>query len=193
VEPGVTQDGRASDLDLSSVPLGGAELRAVASLWKRDGRELVARFTGSSMLPTVTPGTELRVRCGEEAAVGDVVAWVDGACLVVHRVVGAGPGWLLTCGDAACLPDPPVTRPTDLVGRIVERRDGDAWTALPPAPRSRCRALVVGLCVLALRSGPRLGLAVVVSLLSARRWFYYAPRAVAARLLRRFRARPISD
>lgn len=188
----MTDDGLAPDLGPAGASLGGAELRAVASLWKRDGREVVARFTGVSMLPTIAPGAEVRVRCGEEAAVGDVVAWVHGERLVVHRVVGAGPGWLLTCGDAACLPDPPVVRASDLVGRIVQRRAGDEWKALAAAPSPRRRRLVVGLCLLALRGSPRLGRAVVVTLLSARRWLYFAPRAVAAQVLRRLGVRVTS-
>ena len=135
--------------------LSAGELAAVAALWKRTGREVVARFTGRSMEPTIPSGAEVRLRCGAEVEVGDVAAFLREGRLVVHRVVGRSrdAGWILTCGDAFVLPDPPIRDPEAILGRVTGVRDGDRFEE-PGAARPRALARW---CVGLLRWSPALG------------------------------------
>jgi hypothetical protein len=134
----------------------------VAALWKRTGREVVARFTGSSMEPTIPSGAEVRLRCGVEVGMGDVAAFLRDGHLIVHRVVGGSreAGWILTCGDALLLPDPPIRDFDTILGQVVEVRVGDRFEPLAAARRG----LIVRSCLGLLRWSPSLGDAAVRAL-----------------------------
>jgi hypothetical protein len=134
-------------------PLRGPELLAVAALWKRTGREITARFTGRSMEPTLASGAEVRLRCGDAPAVGDVIAFIRDGHLVLHRVeaLSTEAGWVLTRGDACLFPDPPLYDATLILGRAISR--------LGPAPGGWGRRGVLALCRLLMRH--RAGAAVV--------------------------------
>lgn len=138
--------------------LSGDALRAVASLWKRTRRELSARFGGSSMLPTIPPDGLVQLRCGDPPALHEIVAYVYGDQLVVHRVVGfsASRGWLLTRGDAHAIPDLPLADAGALVGRVVKVLREGAWQDPPGPPRSWQRSVALALCLAALRLHPAL-------------------------------------
>lgn len=148
-------------------PLSPAELLAVADLWKRTGRTIEARFTGTSMEPAIPSGSRLRLRCGAPVAPGDVAAFVHDGHVLVHRVLDVAPLFVLARGDALAVPDPPL--PLDRVLARLEAigRDG-AWTA-PPDHRE---------------SVPQRVLRVACAFRASRAW----ARAVVA-LLRRFRRR----
>jgi hypothetical protein len=45
--------------------LSGAQLQAIAGFWKKERREIRARFGGWSMEPTLPSGSELLLRCGD--------------------------------------------------------------------------------------------------------------------------------
>ena len=111
------------------------ELEVIATLWKRERRELVMSFSGVSMLPAIAPGQQVVVQCGVEPAVGDVAVFRFDNRVGVHRVVARSASWLLTWGDANPLPDEPI-RPIDVLGAI--RQEPRSW-------RSACRALLVRL------------------------------------------------
>ena len=93
--------------EVSDAPpdLGSPELSAVARLWKASRREVVCRFGGRSMAPALPPQAEVRLCCGQEGSVGDVMAFLDGGRMVVHRIVALAPDrrWILTRGDARLL------------------------------------------------------------------------------------------
>jgi signal peptidase I len=110
--------------------LGGPELLAVAEIWKRQKRELTASFGGSSMEPTIHAGQPLTLRCGDDYAAGDVIAFVIEDQLGVHRVMAKFDGWIVTRGDAKILPDPPLTDLSRVVARIVD---------VPPAKETFAR------------------------------------------------------
>ena len=78
---------------------------AAASMWRAQRREIVASFGGTSMLPAIAPGEALRIVCGAEAAVDDVVLFFRSGRPIVHRVVAITSGGLWTRGDANVLPD----------------------------------------------------------------------------------------
>jgi len=159
-----------------------AEWPAIASLWKRTGRELVARFGGSSMQPTIPPETEVLLRCGEDAAPGDVVAFLAHDQVILHRVEATGTGWILTRGDGQIIPDAPIVDRDAVLGRVVQIRGGPRWSDPPEAPHSWWRQVVLRLCVGSLRVSPSAGAAFVGLLLAGRRWTSAIPRAIGRRL-----------
>jgi hypothetical protein len=154
--------GPGSELDV----LEGDSLAAVASLWRKTGRELRARFGGSSMEPALPPGAELLLRCGEIGAVGDVIAFLAEGRLVVHRVVARArdDAWTLTCGDARVLPDAPIRDAEAILGRVVGVWRGESLGDVPAAPDSLPRRCVVGFFSAVVQASPRAGAAALRSL-----------------------------
>jgi hypothetical protein len=118
-------------------------LAGVARIWKEQRRVLLASFGGSSMEPTILAGEEVELICGEQCAVGDVIAFIYLDQVAVHRVIGAGRGgWLLTCGDAHTVPDIPITDPASIIGRVVSARRDGVTSPLAPAPVRQARRAV---------------------------------------------------
>jgi Peptidase S24-like len=113
--------------------LSADEIDAVGMLWKRQGRQFVTSFSGTSMLPAIAPGQLVTVTCGIEPAVGDVVVFRYSDQVGVHRVVARAASWLLTWGDNNPLPDEPIA-PVLVIGAI---RD------VPAATRSLRRRLLL--------------------------------------------------
>ena len=133
----------------SSRPTTPTQLLALASLLGRGEHDVEVEVRSDSMAPTLSPGDHARVRTGRNGprTAGTVVAYVDGAGVVPHRIVrrGAGPlarQHVVTRGDGCILCDPPL--PLDsLVGTVVARQDdGGAWlpVAAPPASDNMRRA-----------------------------------------------------
>jgi len=113
--------------------LSADEIDAVGTLWKRQGRQFVTSFSGTSMLPAIAPGQLVTVACGVEPGVGDVVVFRYSDQVGVHRVVAQAPGWILTWGDNNPLPDDPIA-PVLVIGTI---RD------VPPTRQSLRRRLLL--------------------------------------------------
>jgi len=95
------------------------ELAAVAALWKRSGRTLTTRFTGTSMRPAIDDGAEVTLLCVDDVGVGDVVAYAYGDRVIVHRIVSIWDGRFVTRGDANLLPDPLLLERGDIIGKIA--------------------------------------------------------------------------
>ena len=161
----MTEDSRPVDL------VEGEGLAAVASLWRKTGRELRARFGGSSMLPALPPGTEVLLRCGESGGPGDVIAFLADGRLVVHRVVAraADGAWTLTRGDARVLPDVPIRDPEAVLGRVAGVWRAGSLEGLPAAGDSLSRRLALRLACAALRASPRAAATALRSLHTAAR------------------------
>jgi hypothetical protein len=134
----------------------GEGLAAVASLWRKTGRELQARFGGSSMEPALPPGTQLLLRCGATGRPGDVIAFLAAGRLVVHRVVAAAPdgSWTLTRGDARALPDAPILDPEAILGRVVGVWRENAWQPVPAGKDSAAQRWAARAFGAALRVSP---------------------------------------
>lgn len=113
--------------------LSADEIDAVAVLWKRQGRQFVTSFNGTSMLPAIAAGQLVTVTCGVEPVVGDVAVFRYSDQVGVHRVVARSSTWLLTWGDNNPLPDDPVA-PIRIIGAI---RD------VPAAPKSLRRRMLL--------------------------------------------------
>jgi Peptidase S24-like len=101
--------------------LTAQELDAVATIWKRERREFVTSFGGTSMMPAIAPGEQVVVACGVDPAVGDVIVFRFDNQVGVHRLVARTETWLMTWGDANPLPDEPIT-PTHVIGAIRNAR-----------------------------------------------------------------------
>jgi hypothetical protein len=120
----------------------GDELKAVASLWKRERRELTTSFSGVSMLPTIAPGTPLVIACGDEARSGDVIIFIHRGQPVVHRLLSFSRNgrWMLARGDANAIPDLPIARDA-LVGRVTAIAGGPVLQQRETAGRALARRI----------------------------------------------------
>ena len=111
--------------------LSADEIDAVGALWKRQGRQFVTSFSGTSMLPAIAPDQLVTVACGVEPVVGDVAVFRYSNQVGVHRVVARSTTWLLTWGD-----NNPSARRTDSSRpryRSNSRCANDAKIAAPQA------------------------------------------------------------
>jgi hypothetical protein len=150
-------EGFGGEVDL----LEGQALEAVASLWRKTGRQLRARFGGSSMRPALPPGTEVLLSCGEPGGTGDVIAFLAEGRLVVHRVVARAPdgSWTLTRGDARVLPDVPILDPDAVLGRVAGVWRAASLEEVPVGPDSPPRRFVLRIFSAVLQASPRAGAA----------------------------------
>lgn len=95
----------------------------------------VISVQGGSMLPTLTPGSEVEVEFGpRETRFGDLLVFRQGDYLVVHRCLGRGrsSGGIRTLrcrGDGVAGLDPPVA-PASVIGRVLSARRDDGWRTL---------------------------------------------------------------
>jgi hypothetical protein len=141
-------------------------------------RTVESTVRGPSMGASLPDGARIRIRLRRMATCtpGEVVAFLIGERLVVHRVVSAvaedrREDFVLTRGDARIVPDPPV--PKSSVLGVVEavERDG-LWESPPPrpawvGPHGAAAELASSALVLLARRTPRLTRAVVCGCYSA--------------------------
>lgn len=127
-------------------------LAAVAAIWKRQRRRIVARFGGTSMLPSIPPETELLIDCGREPQTGDVVLAATEVGLIVHRLIAVRGDRGVMRGDGAAIPDPAVPM-TDIFGVAMKKREASEWIDIPPSPRSVLRRVFGALARVSLRFG----------------------------------------
>ena len=177
------EQGHESATLIETGALTGARLEAVAAIWKRERRQLIARFGGASMEPAIPAGSELRIQCGVVPEPGGVVAFLFGGRIIVHRVLAWSPSrtWLLTRGDASAIPDPPITE-SAVIGTIVRvQRGGRLTEPAAPSPSRWQRFLLAG-CLRCMRASPAAGAHVIDFLWFLRRWLVLAPHAMARRV-----------
>jgi hypothetical protein len=118
-----------------------ARILAVAARVRAPERTLESTVEGMSMGRTLPAGSRIRIELAHRGRyeVGEVVAFLAGRHVVVHRVVrrgrgGSAGGYLLTRGDAALVPDPPVEERRVLGAVTGVARDG-GWVAVNACPR----------------------------------------------------------
>ncbi|WP_248353937.1 S24/S26 family peptidase [Anaeromyxobacter oryzae] len=93
------------------------------------------------MAPTLREGDEVQLAFVDGApAPGDVVVARGRAGLVIHRVVGAGAGGIITRGDA-CPRNDPTWAPRQVIFTAVARRRRGREQPIPPAPPEPLRRL----------------------------------------------------
>ncbi len=84
-------------------------LAAISAVWRMERRQISTFFTGTSMLPAISPGQCVTIDCGALPLIGDVVVFQRKNTVGVHRVIALNASWLLTWGDANPLPDEPIS------------------------------------------------------------------------------------
>ena len=121
---------------------------AVAEPFQKEGRVVQSRVKGPSMGSSLPDGAPILIGlCRREAyAPGSIVAFVGPQKITVHRVAFCGrtgrrKGALVTRGDAALLPDPPLEVGSVLGLVIGVQRDGRWVEPSPCEPRSALRRL----------------------------------------------------
>lgn len=135
--------------------------RVLAAAGAGDGGLIECELRGASMAGAIAPRSRLRIALGHGPfPLGEVVAFMHGGQLVVHRVVHRRGRLLVTRGDATVLPDPPVEAGS-VLGRVVEAApSGAGWqpvgppTALPRRDRLLAALLLSATVLLMLGSAP---------------------------------------
>jgi hypothetical protein len=115
--------------------------------------EVRLRVNGTSMAPSILPGDVVSIAQAnlENVAPGEVVSFLQGGRLFVHRVVRreapakntlAGTSLLITRGDRLQHEDPPVSG-TELLGRVVVLERGGHKVKLLPQRSNSLIALTL--------------------------------------------------
>jgi hypothetical protein len=146
-----------------------ARILAVASSLRGPDRAVESTVEGLSMGRSLPAGSRIRIALVDRSdyEVGEVVTFVAGGQLIVHRVVhrgrrGAGRGYLVTRGDITLAPDAPVHQDSILGAVTGVRREG-RWVAPDGPPRRSfparlARAVLLMAVASLLRMSPRAAL-----------------------------------
>jgi len=131
-----------------------ARLVVLASSLRAPHRLLESTVEGASMGRGLPSKSRIRIALIHRAQyeIGEVVAFLDGNQVIVHRVVhrgrfGAAAGHLLTRGDATLVPDPPVSHER-ILGPVTEVCVNGRWASPETALRRSLRARTVSSIVL---------------------------------------------
>lgn len=146
----------------------------VASRLRGPGRAIESTVLGMSMGRTMPAGSRIRIdlEAPRRYERGEVIAFVAGHHVVVHRVVRAARpspgGRVLTRGDAAWVPDPPVDA-AHVLGAVIAIDRSGRWTSVGGGPRRSwpirlLTGLVLAVVACALRGDPRVAEALVTLL-----------------------------
>jgi hypothetical protein len=134
---------------------------SLASSLRAPNRTIESTVKGTSMGSVLPPGSRILIDMSPrgEWPVGEVVAFVGGDQVVVHRVVHLGRNHVLTRGDARLAPDTPL-KPEQILGPVSAVAGEGGWVPLPPqasrSPLARAAAAAALLVakVLLLSVGP---------------------------------------
>ena len=125
-------------------------LLTLATRLKKTGGVIESRVVGYSMTGTIPDGARIRIRlrAAPNYRRGEIVSFIRGTKLVVHRVVHLGRRknarhYLLTCGDSLLLPDLPVPC-ASILGPVLDYELDGRWRK--PAGSSSRRLLKQLLC-----------------------------------------------
>ena len=135
---------------------------ALASSLRAPNRTIESQVRGGSMGACLPPGSRIRIDMSPGAShpVGQVVAFVGGDTVIVHRVVHHGRDHVLTRGDARLAPDTPL-RHDQILGPVSAVAREGAWLDLPPQaargkPARFCAAMALGCARILLKLSPGL-------------------------------------
>ena len=113
--------------------LDAGDVTMFRMLAARSGRPVESQLSGASMGGAIPGGCRIRIthRAGHEWRRGEVIAFVAGSRVMVHRIVhvgrrGAARRFVLTQGDGNWLCDPPVEVGT-IAGAVEQYWDGGGW------------------------------------------------------------------
>lgn len=126
---------------MTPIALDAETLRAVGDLWKRQRHVVEARFAGDSMRPTIAPDDEVRIECGADAAIGNIILFTYAGRVILHRLIDVLPdGWFWTRGDGNAIADFPVAA-TSVIGRVTAIHRAEGW--IDPSPDGPRRGTMV--------------------------------------------------
>lgn len=135
---------------------------ALASSLRAPNRTIESQVRGGSMGACLPHGSRIRIDMSPDAthSVGQVVAFMGGDTVIVHRVVHYGRDHALTRGDARLAPDTPVRRDQILGPVSAVAREG-VWRDVPPpaargTPGRICAAVALGCARILLKLSPGL-------------------------------------
>jgi signal peptidase I len=110
---------------VAAITHDSVRLAALCDLLQGGERDAWVTLEGGSMLPTIEPGSRLRLRCVREAIqIGDIVAYVAQDRLIVHRLLRiveepSGARRFILRGDGNRDLDDPVAMEA-IVGTVLE-------------------------------------------------------------------------
>lgn len=116
--------------------MDGKWTSGAASMWRAQRRQITAAFGGTSMLPTIAPGEEVRIQCGTAPQTGDVILFVRDGRPILHRVVAMTARAVWTRGDANILPDGPLPLGEVVGVAVAIERNGSSQPLAAPATRA---------------------------------------------------------
>jgi hypothetical protein len=130
------QAAATADLEADRLDLVGTfiwqereRIRAAAARQNVTGAATVVqcRLRGASMAGAIPQGSRIRITFSHAPhSVGDIVAFMIGERIVVHRIVHRARRHLITRGDAMLLPDPPIDA-VAVLGHVNEIDSGSGW------------------------------------------------------------------
>ena len=151
-----------------------ARIVALASSLRAPSRLLESTVDGMSMASSLPPQSRIRIELINRARyeLGEVIAFLVGSQVVVHRVVhqgraGAAAGFVLTRGDSRLVPDPPVAY-VRILGPVTGLWKDGRWTEVSGMRRRSLRGRILSSLLL----------------LIARSMLYLSPYATAILLAR---------
>ena len=142
--------GRAVPTGPHASPHSGSDPDVGLFQWwlARRGTPYETDLAGASMGAAMPDGARIRIAAhpGGEYRVGQVVAFLAGRRIMVHRVVHVGRSvaahaYLITQGDGNWICDPPIAREA-VAGTVGEYCVGDVWQVVRPARLSPWRRMV---------------------------------------------------
>jgi hypothetical protein len=139
---------RSAVPDRLPAPVTSDDLDLFRIVIKRSGVPAESELRGTSMGLAIPSGSRIRIVLAEGAACrpGQVVAFLAGSRVMVHRVIHVGERgrarmFLITQGDGNWMCDPPVRLET-IAGRVEEFCMNGTWQAVGPARTSLIRRAV---------------------------------------------------
>jgi hypothetical protein len=132
---------------------------SLASSLRAPNRTIESTVKGTSMGSGLPPDSRIRIDMSPAAdlRLGQVIAFVGGNQLIVHRLVHLGRDFVLTRGDARLAPDSPVRR-DQILGPVISVARDDRWESLAaPASRGALGRACAPLVLLAARALLHLG------------------------------------
>src|SRR5579862_7739784 len=114
-------------------PAAVEDLARLRALTQKGDVLIHSELRGSSMGPAIPDGVRIRIRSGhrQPCQVGQVIAFLAGSRIMVHRVAYEGRGeaaraFVITQGDGNWVCDPPVDRST-VIGQVEAFLAGADW------------------------------------------------------------------
>jgi len=170
---------------------GADNLGRFRALSRKSVLVIHSELRGSSMGSALPGGTRIRIRseATDSWRTSDVIAFLAGSRVMVHRVVyegrkGAAVRFVITQGDGNWLCDPPVNRAT-VIGRVEAfSRGGDDWEPVGPRRMSRYRSLTAGMSLAMMRLALEISPSLAICISRPMSWMRMGPRLLMSKLRR---------